>query len=169
MSTPAPRKARRARTPRPSPAEDGELRETLQDVLDRNKAKTPITRGLIKRLYEHQDVLTPGAAAVTGRLLSAWWEPAPTKMSPEPAKNAAFHMVGQVLPERKVAKKAAEAAADAEEAQRQQAEMDRKHGPAGRKRKAERAAIGGRSGRESMDSYKDNLGRRVFVEPVSGF
>ena len=86
MSSPHARNTPSRRVTPPSPAEDGELRETLQDVIDRNKHKSPVTRGIVKKLYAYRDVLTPGAARTMGNLLSAYLEPMPDKPSPRSSK-----------------------------------------------------------------------------------
>ena len=57
--------------------------------------------------------------------------------------------------------RAAEAAAE-QKRQRLLTEMDKKFLPGGQARALWRAEVGTRVGRAGMDSYVDNLGRRVF-------
>jgi regulator of protease activity HflC (stomatin/prohibitin superfamily) len=96
MATPPPRK------PRPrSPVEDGEVGETAQDVLIRHPLLSPGERRMVNMLRQHEDVLTPEAAAAMGRLLSAALSPMPIKASPTTAKEALNTMATEMLPQRK--------------------------------------------------------------------
>ena len=62
------------RTPR-SPKEDGEVGETLNDVLARHPILSPGMRQCIDSIYEHAEVITPEVAAAVGRLASAALSP----------------------------------------------------------------------------------------------
>ena len=95
-STPPPR------APRPrSPVEDGEIGETAQDVLIRHPLLTPNERRIVLALREHEDELTPEAAAAMGRMLSAALSPMPVKASPTTAKMALNIMATKMLPQRR--------------------------------------------------------------------
>ena len=87
------------RTPR-SPKEDGEVGETLNDVLARHPILSPGMRQCIDSIYEHAEVITPEVAAAVGRLVSAALSPLACKADPADAAGALASISKRILPER---------------------------------------------------------------------
>ena len=100
------------RTPRPlpeSPKEDGEIGETISDLLARHPNLSPGMDKVLNAVNEHQDVLSPQVAAAVGRLLSAALSPLrAVKASPQAAREALGSIATEMLPMRKAKAKQVE-------------------------------------------------------------
>ena len=96
-------------TPRPptrkqqkSPKEDGELGETLDDVLRRHPSDlSPGFGSAVQALRGNESLLTPNSGGAAGRLASAVLDPMPSKIDSEDAKSAFCDMAYDMLPRRR--------------------------------------------------------------------
>ena len=93
----------------PSPKEDGEIGETISDLLARHPNLSPGMDKALNAVNEHQDVLSPQVAAAVGRLLSAALSPLrAVKASPQAAREALGSIATEMLPMRKAKAKQVE-------------------------------------------------------------
>ena len=87
------------RTPR-SPKEDGEVGETLNDVLARHPSLSPGMQACLSAISQHSEVISPKVAAAVGRLVSAALSPMPCKADPQDARDALKTVGTEMLPAR---------------------------------------------------------------------
>ena len=92
-----------------SPKEDGEIGETIGDLLARHPNRSPGIDEVLNAVNEHQEVLSPHVAAAVGRLLSAALSPLrAVKASPQAAREALGSIATEMLPIRKAKAKRVE-------------------------------------------------------------
>ena len=87
------------RTPR-SPKEDGEVGETLNDVLARHPSLSPGMQACLSAISQHSEVISPKVAVAVGRLVSAALSPMPCKADPQDARDALKTVGTEMLPAR---------------------------------------------------------------------
>ena len=90
------------------PKEDGEVGETIRDVLLRHGQELDGKLGdMVKELEDHVELFGQNTLRMVGRMLSAALSPMPHKASPEEAGEALDFFVAENLPLRKSARKKA--------------------------------------------------------------
>ena len=89
-STPAPR----------SPKEDGEVGETLSDILARHSVLSPEMASCVQTYNKHSDVLSPEVTAAFTRLVSAALSPMSCKVGRPEAKEGLACITRKQLPRR---------------------------------------------------------------------
>ena len=88
--------------PPQSPKEDGEIGETVGDILDRHPAMSPGMRRCINEISRHGDVLSPEVGGTIARLLSAALSPLEQKLDQKDAKDALHSISSEMLPKRHI-------------------------------------------------------------------
>ena len=80
--------------------EDGEVGETLNDVLARHPSLSPGMQACLSAISQHSEVISPKVAVAVGRLVSAALSPMPCKADPQDARDALKTVGTEMLPAR---------------------------------------------------------------------
>ena len=92
------------------PKEDGEVGETIADLLTRHGVNVDgKLRSMVDELYDNVDVFTPQCTKMVHRMLSAALSPMPHKTAPEEAMEALDTFKSEHLPQRRQQRKKAKA------------------------------------------------------------
>ena len=83
-----------------SPKEDGEVGETLGDILARHSSLSPGMVECVEALKQHNALISPQVASAITRLVSAALSPLGCKADPRDAKEALHSISTEMLPQR---------------------------------------------------------------------